>query len=153
MPQRILVADADAASREFVTSHLAEAGWAVTAASDGASALAEVQAQRPHLMVLDLALPEISGIEICRRVRFGADTATLLTPLEFKLLAFFVANRGRVHSREALLARVWNLDPEVETRTVDTYVKRLRAKLGEARPLIETLRGFGYRLRDTTTRW
>ena len=71
-----------------------------------------------------------------------------LTPIEYKLLRLLVLRRGRVQSRETLLADVWDLSPELETRTVDTHVKRLREKLGVAAPLLETVRGYGYRLKD-----
>jgi len=71
-----------------------------------------------------------------------------LTPLEFKLLTTFMARLGRVQSREQLLEDVWDMSPEVETRTVDTHVKRLREKLGSGRDLLETVRGIGYRLVD-----
>jgi two-component system phosphate regulon response regulator PhoB len=71
-----------------------------------------------------------------------------LTPLEFKLLATFMARLGRVQSREQLLEDVWEMSSELETRTVDTHVKRLREKLGSGRELLETVRGIGYRLVD-----
>jgi two-component system phosphate regulon response regulator PhoB len=69
-----------------------------------------------------------------------------LTLLEFKLLTTFMARLGRVQSREQLLADVWEMSSDVETRTVDTHVKRLREKLGSGRALLETVRGIGYRL-------
>ncbi len=68
-----------------------------------------------------------------------------LTAKEFALLAFLCENRGRVKTREQLLARVWGADYEGGPRTVDIHVRRLRAKLGVAFPL-ETLRGAGYKL-------
>jgi two-component system phosphate regulon response regulator PhoB len=71
-----------------------------------------------------------------------------LTLLEFRLLAYLVEGKGRVRTREGLLSDVWNTSPELETRTVDTHVKRLRDKLGEAGDLIETVRGLGYRIRQ-----
>ncbi len=71
-----------------------------------------------------------------------------LTPLEFKLLTTLMARLGRVQSREQLLEDVWEMSSEVETRTVDTHVKRLREKLGSGRDLLETVRGVGYRLVD-----
>ncbi len=71
-----------------------------------------------------------------------------LTPLEFRLLSTFVHRAGRVQSRERLLTDVWEMSSELETRTVDTHVKRLREKLGPARDLLETVRGVGYRLLD-----
>jgi two-component system phosphate regulon response regulator PhoB len=73
-----------------------------------------------------------------------------LTPIEFKLLVTFMARVGRVQSREQLLEDVWEMSPEVETRTVDTHVKRLREKLGSGRDLLETVRGIGYRLVEQT---
>ena len=72
-----------------------------------------------------------------------------LTALEFRLLGTFLSRRGRVQSRETLLSDVWGMSPEVTTRTVDTHVKRLREKLGQAGAYIETLRGVGYRFRDS----
>lgn len=72
--------------------------------------------------------------------------AIVLTAKEFALLAFLARNRGRVLSRDALLARVWGADYEGGPRTVDIHVRRLRMKLGDALPL-ETLRGAGYKLR------
>ena len=69
-----------------------------------------------------------------------------LTAMEFKLLLTLMERTGRVQSREQLLADVWGITAEVETRTVDTHVKRLREKLGAARDYIETVRSIGYRL-------
>lgn len=71
-----------------------------------------------------------------------------LTALEFRLLDTFVTRKGRVQSRGTLLSDVWGIDASVTTRTVDTHVKRLREKLGDAGKYIETLRGVGYRFRD-----
>ena len=72
-----------------------------------------------------------------------------LTALEFRLLHTLMLRRDRVQSRETLLHDVWGLDITVETRTVDTHVKRLREKLGNIGSLIETVRGVGYRLTPT----
>ena len=71
-----------------------------------------------------------------------------LTLQEFRLLAYLIQGRGRVRTRDELLADVWNASPELETRTVDTHVKRLRDKLGPAGDIIETVRGVGYRIRE-----
>jgi two-component system phosphate regulon response regulator PhoB len=71
-----------------------------------------------------------------------------LTALEFRLLATFMSRVGRVQTREQLLRDVWSVSPGMQTRTVDTHVKRLREKLGSGRDLIETVRGIGYRLTD-----
>ncbi len=72
-----------------------------------------------------------------------------LTAKEFALLSFLATHRGRVHSRETLLSRVWGSRYDGGARTVDIHVRRLRAKLGDAFPL-ETLRGAGYKLRSPT---
>ena len=68
-----------------------------------------------------------------------------LTRREFELLRFLVENRNRVLSRNRLLERVWGLDREVDTRSVDVHVGRLRGKLGHAGRQIETVIGMGYR--------
>jgi two-component system phosphate regulon response regulator PhoB len=75
-----------------------------------------------------------------------------LTPIEYRLLLTLLERRGRVQSRPQLLEAVWDAQPDIETRTVDMHVRRLRAKLGDAGDLIETVRGFGYRLSDPGTK-
>ena len=230
MPERILVVDDEPDILEIVEYNLREAGYVVATARDGASALAAVKRQTPDLILLDVMLPDISGMEICKRLRRDPETSAIpilmvtakgqeidrvvgfeigaddyvvkpfsprelilrvgavlrrasippsaevpagerivisklvvdvprhqvlvanevipLTALEFKLLLDLVSRRGRVQSRDALLERVWGYAPGIETRTVDTHVKRLREKLGLASDYIETVRGVGYRLRE-----
>ncbi len=70
-----------------------------------------------------------------------------LTPLEYRLLLVLAERRGRVQSRPELLERVWDARADIQTRTVDMHVQRLRAKLGVAGDLVETVRGVGYRIR------
>jgi two-component system phosphate regulon response regulator PhoB len=70
-----------------------------------------------------------------------------LTATEYKLLLTLVERRGRVQSRPQLLEIVWEAQPDIQTRTVDMHVQRLRTKLGDAGKLIETVRGFGYRFK------
>jgi two-component system, OmpR family, phosphate regulon response regulator PhoB len=70
-----------------------------------------------------------------------------LTATEFRLLLTLAVRRGRVQNRTQLLEDVWEAAPDVQTRTVDMHVQRLRAKLGDEADLIETIRGFGYRMR------
>lgn len=210
--------------------NLQKEGYETRAAFNGHDALDAIGAgdseNTPDLVLLDLMLPDISGTEVCRRIRERDDTDDIpivmltakgdeadrvtgfesgaddyvvkpfsvrelllrieailrrtrngaedhrsdeiyefgpleidipghrvrvdeepvdLTPLEFKLLKTFVERKGRAQSRDILLADVWDLNTDVETRTVDTHVKRLRNKLGEAGGLIETVRGVGYR--------
>ena len=95
---------------------------------------------------------EIGAIRIDRQshvvtVRGGAVD---LTATEFKLLLTLAERRGRVQSRAALLEAVWEAAPDIQTRTVDIHVQRLRAKLGDAGSLIETVRAVGYRLGSGT---
>ena len=90
-------------------------------------------------------------------VDVSAHSATLdgeslhLTPTEFRLLEALLERRGRTQSRRQLLERAWDVEPEaarrIHTRTVDMHVRRLRAKLGHAGTWVETVRGFGYRIR------
>lgn len=70
---------------------------------------------------------------------------TLLRPLEYKLLQLLVSDPGRVFSREELLEQVWDMRGDINTRTVDVHVRRLRVSLGPAAEVIETVHGFGYR--------
>lgn len=75
-----------------------------------------------------------------------------LTPKEYELLKLLITNIGKVYTREQLLEKVWGYEYFGDTRTVDVHVRHLRAKLGqeaEAAELIETVRGVGYRFRDT----
>lgn len=227
MRERILLVDDEADIVELLEFNLKQQGYTVVTARDGASAMAEVKRQRPDLILLDLMLPDVSGTEICRRLRRDTATQTIpivmitarneeidrvvgfeigaddyvakpfsprelllrvsavlrrtsqaekptdaerivigvmeidvpehrvviegeeapLTALEFKLLHDLASRLGRVQSRDALLERVWGYAPGIETRTVDTHVKRLREKLGAARDYIETVRGVGYRMK------
>ncbi len=80
------------------------------------------------------------------------DRPVELTPTEFKLLLTLAERRGRVQGRAHLLETVWEAAPDIQTRTVDMHIQRLRTKLGAAGELIETVRGFGYRLRAAAPR-
>jgi DNA-binding response OmpR family regulator len=83
------------------------------------------------------------------RARFEARVAgerVHLTKKEFDLLWLLIRNRGRVVTRDAILARLWDYDAEVETRTVDVHIRSLRRKLGDER--IETVVGLGYRYQE-----
>src|SRR4029077_12556574 len=81
------------------------------------------------------------------RVYLDGDELSL-RPLEFKLLAMLLEHPGRVFSRGELLEEAWGITSEVNTRTVDTHVRRLRERLGAHGEAVETVHGFGYRLRD-----
>jgi two-component system phosphate regulon response regulator PhoB len=74
-----------------------------------------------------------------------------LTAKEFHLLETLMRRPGRVQSRERLLDTVWGSEVTVTSRTIDTHLKRLREKLGEAGGLIETVRGIGYRFAERSS--
>lgn len=226
MTHRILVVDDEPDITALVAYHLAKAGYRVSTASNGTEALKAAAEQRPDVIVLDLMLPGLSGLDVLQALRkqeetrdvgvilltarreevdrirglsLGADdyltkpfspqeltlrvAAILrrlaapsiaggsqlvagpitidrsahrvlldgkelaLTATEYKLLATLLERRGRVQTRPQLLETVWEAQPDIQTRTVDMHVQRLRTKLGEAGDLIETVRGFGYRFR------
>lgn len=76
------------------------------------------------------------------------DSEVMLTATEFRLLKLLMERKGRVQTRESLLMNVWNYESDIETRTVDTHVRRLREKLGKYSGVIQTMRGVGYRVVD-----
>jgi two-component system phosphate regulon response regulator PhoB len=110
--------------------------------------------------VLRRRAPEV----VTERVEIGElalDTAThrvtwqgtplKVGPTEFKLLGYLMQHAERVHSRAQLLDKVWGDHVYIEERTVDVHVKRLRESLGPAAPMVETVRGAGYRLTSQVT--
>ena len=97
---------------------------------------------------LDLTVLQVNGINLDvehHSVRVH-DRAVELTATEFRLLHLMMQERGKVQTRETLLKRVWNYENDIETRTVDTHMRRLREKLGEEGSGLETVRGVGYRM-------
>jgi len=97
---------------------------------------------------------QIGAVHIDRAEhRVSVDGSVIdLTPTEFKLLLTLAERRGRVQARGHLLETVWEAAPDIQTRTVDMHIQRLRTKLGPAGDLIETVRGFGYRLKAGQSR-
>jgi two-component system phosphate regulon response regulator PhoB len=83
-----------------------------------------------------------------RHTVLSAGSEIELTSTEFKLLLYLAEKKGCVHSREQLLQRVWSYNNAGDTRTVDTHVTRLRAKLGTPGDIIKTVRGFGYKIEE-----
>jgi DNA-binding response OmpR family regulator len=228
MKTKILVVDDEPAIVDVLTYNLKKAHYRVLVARDGKSAIEIAQKERPDLIVLDLMLPEMDGLEVCRSLRregdvpiimltardeevdrvvgleLGADdyvvkpfsvrellariktvlrrvqtslpevSAVLrvggltlkpdrhealwredllpLSTLEFDLLHALMRHPGQVLSREQLLSQVWGYEYHGDSRTVDTAVKRLRAKLraahDEAAEMLVTVRGVGYKLSD-----
>jgi two-component system phosphate regulon response regulator PhoB len=117
---------------------------------------------RVQAILRRLATPGVAATEVLSigpiRIDRAAHRVSLdgqdvdLTPTEFKLLLTLAERRGRVQARGHLLETVWEAAPDIQTRTVDMHIQRLRAKLGPAGELIETVRGFGYRIRATAPR-
>lgn len=221
---KILVVDDEPDALELIEFNLKAAGYDVVTAADGNEALKKARLIAPDLILLDLMLPEIDGLEVCKILRRDASTAAIpiimltakaaeidrilglelgaddyvtkpfsprelglriknlmrrtqsddesnndlfhigelfidvprhlatvggkrveLTATEFKLLTVLAQRRGRVQSREKLLADVWQYDNLIDTRTVDTHMRRLREKLGKAARYLDTVRGVGYR--------
>jgi DNA-binding response OmpR family regulator len=220
--RNVLVVEDEPDIRSLIVHHLERDGFGCRAVATGPDALAAVRTAVPDLVVLDLMLPGMDGLEVCRRLRasvatlpiimltakadevdrivgleLGADdyvvkpfspkelvarvravlrragrrdvtqpltaggvsldperhhvsvagAAVALTPKEFELLQTLMEAAGRVLSREHLLNHVWGYAraDEVESRTVDVHVRRLRAKLGAAGSRIATVKTIGYR--------
>ena len=220
---KILVVDDEPEAVELLEFNLKQAGFDVIAAADGAQALRKARSVVPSLIVLDLMLPEIDGLEVCKMLRRDPATARIpiimltakaaeidriiglelgaddyitkpfsprelvlrikkvmlrgqagvaepetlkfgellidpprhlvkwhgkrveLTATEFKLLVILAQRPGRVQSRDQLLRDVWEYNSLIDTRTVDTHVRRLREKLGGGARHLDTIRGVGYR--------
>jgi two-component system phosphate regulon response regulator PhoB len=220
---KVLVVDDEPEAVELVEFNLKGAGYEVSTASDGAEALNKARRIQPNLVILDVMMPEIDGMEVCKLLRrdpatsgipiimltakasevdrvlgleLGADDYVVkpfsprelvlrvkklldrgkpadaakekmvfgdlvidmprhavfwkgkeieLTATEFKLLVTLAQRKGRVQSRDALLRDVWGYESMIDTRTVDTHMRRLREKLGLAAKYLDTLRGVGYR--------
>jgi two-component system phosphate regulon response regulator PhoB len=223
MSEKILIVEDEIDVAELLAHHLRSEGFSVEIVTNGRAAFAVVKTQPPTLIVLDLMLPEISGLDLCRMIKsnpatrnvpivmlsarieeidrvlgfeLGADDYVVkpfsprelvlrirailrrlsqdkeevllrvgelvldrsrhevraaermidCTATEFKLLAILMERQGRVQERDRLLTDVWGYDSVIDTRTVDTHMRRLRDKLGPYGSYIETIRGFGYRL-------
>ena len=92
-----------------------------------------------HIGVLEIDIPHHAAL-------VGGKSVTL-TATEFNLLALLAKRRGRVQTRERLLQDVWGYETAIDTRTVDTHMRRLREKIGPAADYLETIRGVGYRFK------
>ena len=226
MPSHVLIVEDERDLQRVVAYNFRQAGFDVVSAMNGETALRAIKEERFDLIVLDLMLPDVSGTELCRRIKANPQTAQIpiimvtakgeevdrvvgfelgaddyvvkpfsvrelilraravlrraegpgstpdkvdfgklrvdraahrawvdgqevsLTALEFRLLMMLYDRRGRVLSRDVLLDEVWGSNVDVTARNVDTHVKRVREKLGEAGEYIETVRGVGYRFRS-----
>jgi DNA-binding response OmpR family regulator len=218
---KILVVDDEPDTIELISFNLQSAGYDVITAADGAEALRKARRHTPDAVVLDLMLPELDGLEVCKVLRRDPATEKIpilmltakaaemdrivglelgandyltkpfsprelvlrvrnllkrpeeeeqdrfqfeelfidiprhlvtvnkkpvdLTRTEFRLLHVLAERRGRVQSRDQLLQDVWEYENIIDTRTVDTHIRRLREKLGRAARFLDTVRGVGYR--------
>ena len=226
MSATILLVEDEEDLATIVQYHLKKDGYTVLHAPTGEKALELLKSQSISLVLLDLMLPDMSGVDICRQIRsdsvlqnlpvimvtakgeeidrvvgfeVGADDYVVkpfssrelllrikallrrqsglemnalqvlefsifkvdraahrvwidqdevqLTALEFKLLAVLLQRKGLVQTREKLLEDVWEMDPNMNTRTVDKHVQRLRQKIKTGAAYIETIRGVGYRFK------
>jgi len=224
--KRILIVEDEKDVIDLLILNLRKAGgFSVSIANDGVVGLAKAREEKPDIIILDLMLPKMPGLEVCKILKsdgatrhipilmltaraeeidrvvgleFGADdyvtkpfsprevvlrikailrrgaaeqteepmtagSITIdparhkvsvgkndvdLTSIEFRLLRMLMQRRGRVQERDRLLNEVWGYESVIDTRTVDTHIRRLRQKLGKSSNAIETVRGFGYRLRQ-----
>ncbi len=112
---------------------------------------AVLRRRAPELVKDSVSVGELTLDAATHRVSFRSRELRL-GPTEFKLLHFFLKHAERVHSRSALLDRVWGDHVFIEERTVDVHVKRLREALGDAGSMVETVRGAGYRLTSSPGR-
>jgi two-component system phosphate regulon response regulator PhoB len=226
-PRKVLIVDDEPDVTGLVAYHLKAKGYTVESVNDPLRSIGLARSFLPDLVILDVLMPGLSGLQVCRMLRSdpklkkvpiifltakveegdriqgfeaGADdylckpfsvkelvlrvqsvlrrvaeaappeparlevgrivldadrhAVTVngapieLTATEFKLLQLLMARRGRIQSREHLLVNVWNYSTEVETRTIDTHIRRLREKLGPEAAWIETIRGVGYRMAE-----
>src|ERR671927_503763 len=164
MMPTILIVDDDHTLTALLRQTLADEGYRVLSTADGKEALAQAQAHRPDLVVLDWVMPGLSGLEVARRLRAAAgmpilmlttretrrgDRAFALRPKEFALLAYLLRHPRQVLPRARILEEVWGADFDGTDSVLDVYIRYLRAKTeagGEPR-LIQTVRGVGYVLR------
>jgi DNA-binding response OmpR family regulator len=220
---KILVVDDEPDVLDLVTYNLVQAEFSVDTAADGAEALRKARSTKPSLILLDLMLPEMDGLEVCKLLRHDPKTRDIpiivltaragevdrvvglelgaadyitkpfsprelvlrvkkrlderqaalepkasmaygplqidlsrhlvtvkgkrieLTATEFRLLSVLAQRMGHVQTRERLLRDVWEYETHIDTRTVDTHMRRLRDKLGPASKYLNTVRGVGYR--------
>jgi len=226
-PKKVLIVDDEPDVTELVAYHLKAKGYTVETVNDPLRSVGLARSLMPDLVILDVMMPGLSGLQVCRMLRsdpklkrvpiifltakveesdriqgfevggddylckpFSVKELVLrvqsvlrraaegtpaedvrlevghivldvdrhvvtvngapieLTATEFKLLHMLMTRRGRIQTREHLLVNVWDYSTEVETRTVDTHIRRLREKLGAEAAWIETIRGVGYRMAE-----
>lgn len=226
MAKKILIIEDEKDIRDLLELYLKREGYEVQGIKDGQTGLERASKEKFDLLILDLMLPQMDGLEICRRLRSQPNTSALpiimltakteetdrivglemgaddyitkpfsprevlarikalhrrlekpkpkeskleyagisldgdrhevtykgkahpLTAKEFKLLEYFIANRGRVLSRDVLLNELWGYDYFGTTRTVDVHVARLRQKFSVLDKSLVSIKGLGYKLAE-----
>ena len=103
---------------------------------------------KPEILKKDIITAQDVSVNIPKHKVTVRNKEIELTRMEFKLLTTLLERRGRVQDRDKLLNDVWNIDTMINTRTIDTHIKKLREKLGRAGSMIETVRGMGYRFKE-----
>ena len=151
-PTRILVAEDDPDIGNLLEHYLRKAGFTATVVTSGRDVMPQIKREPPDLVVLDLMLPGLDGLQVCREIRADASIAAIpiimLTAKEVLLLQYLMLHRGRVLSRDLLLSDVWGYSYTGGTRTVDVHVRRLREKVPMLADAIVTVKQFGYKLLD-----
>ena len=155
--ENVLVVDDERDILELVKYNLDKEGYRVTVVASGEDALAATRAKMPDLIVLDLMLPGVDGLEVCRRLKSDAKTRgipiVMLTATEFRILLYLAKRPGWVFTRQQIVDAAQGDDSfindrYVTDRSVDVHIVSLRRKLGCCGAYIETVRGVGYRLQD-----
>lgn len=223
--QQILIIEDDKNIQKLLHINLSQEGFHVMGAFDGIQGLTKAEESKPDLIILDINLPKMKGMEVCRQLKInkltskipvimltvkkdeidrvlgfevGADDyvtkpfsvrelilrvqavlrrrkeegsetrlfageitldessfevkvnkkLVMLTATEFRLLKYFLINKERILSRDALLNNVWGYDSEIDTRTVDAHIKSLRKKLSTKAVKIATIIGMGYKFTE-----
>lgn len=228
MPKtKVLVVEDDRSLVDVLTYNLKLAGYEVIVATDGQDGILQAQLKQPDIVLLDLMLPVVDGLDVCRRLRAGTDTKDMLivmltakaeesdelvgfslgaddyvtkpfsvkvllerikalrrrrmvdpltdevtakmgvtvdrrkhqasldgkpislTRSEFRLLDTLIRQSGRVFLRSELIDAALGDDAMVMERTIDVHIRSLRRKMGKRADLVETVRGVGYRFRDS----
>ncbi len=166
MVTRVLLVEDDRDIAEPLARALGREGYEVSEAGDGRVALEGVLAAPPDLIILDIGLPGIDGLEVCRHVRdlhpqlpilmltardgeletvAGLDAgADDYVTKPFRLSVLLAREAGRVLTRERIMSEVWDTNWFGSTKTLDMHTSWLRRKLGDP-PVISTVRGIGFR--------
>ena len=151
---KILVVDDEPDILEFLSYNLEKEGFQVETAENGKQALEKAKKSQPDIVLLDVMMPEMDGIEACRTMREMPQSTHLevgniqidrerylitfegkemaVPRKEFELLYLLASKPGKVFKRDEILNEIWGRDIIVGDRTIDVHIRKLREKLGEA---------------------